>query len=109
MEQLGDDSHRFASELSTDSQGDPLLKLRGELDMSSAVEFRETIEQLLEKSRKRLVFDLSDLSFMDSSGIAVLVFAANNVDAIEVRHSSPIIKRIVEATGLTDFLRIDQK
>jgi anti-anti-sigma factor len=107
MEQLDPDAPRFECARSTDSQGDPLLELHGELDMQSAVPFRQTIEELIAQGTNRVVFDLKDLVFMDSSGIAVLVYAANSIPSVEVRNSSAIIKRIVEATGLTGFLRID--
>ncbi|MFZ0666660.1 MAG: STAS domain-containing protein [Acidimicrobiales bacterium] len=107
MEQLDPQSPRFECIRSTDFQGDPLLELHGELDMSSATEFRQSIEELISAGVTRVVFDLKDLVFMDSSGIAVLVFAANSISSVEVRNSSSIIKRIVEATGLTGFLRLD--
>jgi anti-sigma B factor antagonist len=110
MEQLDPkdpNDQRFASEQSVDSNGDPVLKLRGELDMMSAVPLRETVEKIAAQHCDRLVFDLSDLEFMDSSGIAVLVYAANNVGTVSLHNASPIIRRIVEATGLTDFLLLD--
>jgi anti-sigma B factor antagonist len=107
MEQLEPSTPGFTSEQSTDPNGNVVLTLRGELDMSSAVKFRQTIEQLVESHDAELVFDLAELAFMDSSGIAVLVYAANNFGPVELRNSSPIIRRIIEATGLTRFLRLD--
>jgi anti-anti-sigma factor len=53
------------------------------------------------------VVDLSELDFMDSSGIAVLIYAVNSIKAIELRNASPIIRRIIEATGLSNVLRLD--
>jgi anti-anti-sigma factor len=44
--------------------------------------------------------------FIDSSGIAVLVRAANHVDTVELHNTQPIVSRIVELTGLSDTLRI---
>jgi anti-anti-sigma factor len=44
---------------------------------------------------------------MDSTGIAVMVYAANKVGNVELRHASNIVRRVVEATGLTDVLRLD--
>jgi anti-anti-sigma factor len=65
------------------------------------------VETLIAEHCERVVFDLSDLEFMDSSGIAVLVFAANSIPQIELRSASPIIRRIIEVTGLSNFLKLD--
>jgi anti-sigma B factor antagonist len=107
MEKVGPQNPRFNSAQSTDSDGSPLLKLRGELDMLSAVNLREIIEELVEYPCDRLVVDLGELDFMDSSGIAVLVYAANSIGTIELRNASPIIRRIIEVTGLSNILKLD--
>jgi anti-anti-sigma factor len=43
---------------------------------------------------------------MDSAGIAVLVRAAGEVGAVQIRNPSPIVRRVIEVTGLTGVLRI---
>jgi anti-sigma B factor antagonist len=107
MEKLGPDDKRFLSAKTSDPDGTPVLELRGELDMVSAVTLRETVETLVADNCDHVVFDLTGLQFMDSSGIAVLVFAANKITRIELRKASPIIRRIIEVTGLQSFLRLD--
>ena len=107
MENVEPQSPRFSSAQSTDSGGSPLLKLRGELDMLSAVDLRKIVEGLVDQHCNHLVFDLSELDFMDSSGIAVLIYSANSIGTIELRSASPIIRRIIEATGLSNVLRLD--
>jgi len=108
MEQLTPSEPRFASSMSTDDQGDTVLKLSGELDMSSAGALRESIEALIADGCRKVVFDLDELSFMDSSGIAVLVFAANNIGDVRLINASSIIRRIIDATGLSAVLKLDQ-
>jgi anti-anti-sigma factor len=55
-------------------QGDTVVKLCGELDIASAPDLREQLLVMLDRHQpRRLVLDLSDLEFMDSSGTAVLV------------------------------------
>jgi anti-sigma B factor antagonist len=107
MEELDISETNFAIVQSRDDVGDLLLTLTGELDISSAESFRTAVERLVEGGPARLVFDLTDLTFMDSSGIAVMVYAANKVGAVELRHASTIIRRIVEATGLSEILKLD--
>jgi len=104
--ELAQGEPRLAIEQSADEDGNPVIVLRGELDISSADTVRETLSSVLASRPERLVFELGELAFIDSSGIAVLVLASNNVDAVELHHTQPIVSRIVELTGLTDTLRI---
>jgi anti-sigma B factor antagonist len=53
-------------------QGAHLLVVRGELDISSAPKFRESVSAA-EGEAARLVMDLSELEFIDSSGLQVLL------------------------------------
>ena len=52
------------------------------------------------------MFDVSGLKFMDSTGIAIMVHAANQVPEVEVRHPSRAIRQVIEITGLTDRFHI---
>ena len=48
--------------------------LDGELDDRAAGRLRTEIDAIMDESRvKRLVFDVSDLDFMDSSGIGLII------------------------------------
>jgi anti-sigma B factor antagonist len=50
-----------------------VLDVAGEVDLSTAPELRSRIEGLADDGCRRLVVDLADVSFMDSSGLSVLV------------------------------------
>lgn len=51
-----------------------VVSLSGELDHHSAKELKNMIEELIKnRSVKNLIFDFSNLSFMDSSGIGVVL------------------------------------
>ena len=52
-----------------------IIKLSGELDAATAPQLKETIEKVAEAKPKRLVFDVSELEFMASAGLRVLIFA----------------------------------
>ena len=78
----------------------PVLAISGELDLASVDSVRKGIEPYLSARPDRMVFDLSGLGFMDSSGIALLVQVANRVDRVELTGVSPIVRRVLEATGL---------
>ena len=50
------------------------LKLVGELDHHNAEKMRKKLDrEILENGAETVIFDLSDLTFMDSSGIGVLL------------------------------------
>ena len=71
-----------------------IVRLSGELDQREAAEVRRTLDELLEDSGiRRLVFDLSMLRFMDSSGIGLII---GRYKRIRRRNGS------VAVTGLDD-------
>ncbi len=51
-----------------------LVKLRGRLNLGEAVDrFRETVDDLMGSGDTRILLDLSDVPWIDSSGIGLLV------------------------------------
>jgi anti-anti-sigma factor len=90
-----------------DPSGVPLVKVSGEVDISNADQLAETVSAITSSRPERIVFDLNDLRFMDSAGIAVLLGAAAKVSSVGVRNPSPAVRRVVELTGLTDVLSIE--
>ncbi len=83
-----------------------VIRLSGELDMISVERVRAVIDKALAGQNERLIFDVSELEFMDSSGIALLISVTRKVPAVEVRNPTAIVRRIIELTGLTEILRM---
>ena len=55
-------------------RGTLTVRLSGELDQRMAARVREEIDALIDDQRvRRLVFDVSGLDFMDSSGIGLII------------------------------------
>jgi anti-sigma B factor antagonist len=50
-----------------------VLKVKGRLDAVAAPELRPTIDKLVEERQKHVVFDLSELQMIDSSGVGAIV------------------------------------
>jgi anti-sigma B factor antagonist len=86
-----------------------VVSVAGELDMATAPGLQDQITDLLEKGRSRLVFDLSELSFCDSTGLSVFVRARNSADEAGgvVRLAAPRrgVLRILEVSGLVEVLQ----
>lgn len=89
-----------------EEDGTPVVWLSGELDLTSAGQFSTAIDAALGRDPDRLIVDASGLTFMDSSGIVLLITAAQRVRELQVRDPSPIVRRLIELTGLTKVLRI---
>jgi ABC-type transporter Mla MlaB component len=47
----------------------PVVVVDGEVDIATAPELAEAVAEALEKLPRTLVFDLADVTFLDSSGI----------------------------------------
>jgi len=95
------------AEISIDPSGVPVIRLAGEIDMSNVDALRTVIEPVMESAPARVDFDLAGLEFMDSSGIALLLRVAAKTQTVRVREPSPIVRRLIEATGLTEILPIE--
>ena len=50
-----------------------LLAVRGEIDIAVAPEFRESVATATDEDTRKVVMDLSEVEFMDSSGLQVLL------------------------------------
>jgi len=108
MAQLDDGASRATVERDPDPTGEPVIRICGEVDMSNVVTVENDITNALTDRPPRVVLDLSELDFIDSSGIAVLLRAAEKTERLELRNPSSTVQRIIEATGLTDVLPLEQ-
>ena len=54
-----------------------------------------------------IVFDMTDLTFMDSTGLTVLLMAVHGGHAVRLRRPTSIVRRIIKITGLDDTLPIE--
>jgi anti-sigma B factor antagonist len=87
-----------------EESGARVVRVTGEVDMSNAGDIREVVDQVTATGVDRLIFDLGGLEFIDSSGLAVLLAAAQRVPSVQLRNPSPIVRRVVEVTGLSETL-----
>lgn len=86
-----------------------VLHVVGELDTLTSPLLQARIGEQLAETRT-LVLDLSDVTFLGSAGLAVLVGAKDDADARGVRlwivPGSRIVKRALEATGLLSLFSV---
>jgi anti-sigma B factor antagonist len=98
---------RVEVEVHADPTGVQIVALSGELDCSNAESLQERLGSMPPQPAQPLIFDLTGLRFMDSAGIAVLISATNRASGVSLRNPSPVIRRVLEATGLSDLFSIE--
>lgn len=79
-----------------------IVKLKGELDVASSIQARDIFKGLIDKGKVNIIIDFSDVTFIDSSGLGIIVVAYRNVKekggAIKFANVSPRIKKLFEIT-----------
>ena len=107
---MSDDTpEELSVEVLSDS-GVPVLVVRGELDAYSAPTLDAVVEQVLAKGAQRLVLDLGEVGFIDSSGLRSMIRARKQVGdeagALQIRDPQPSTVRLLEITGLTEHFPV---
>jgi anti-sigma B factor antagonist len=99
------------SRVERDGGGAARLRLTGELDLSTAPQLTTAIEDLAAAGETRLLLDLTDLTFCDSTGMAVFVRGDNQAAAdggwLRLTGANGRVERVLRVTGLADVLRHD--
>ncbi|HWI05297.1 MAG TPA: STAS domain-containing protein [Acidimicrobiales bacterium] len=86
------------------------MQLVGELDMSTAPQFREQLLRLVSDGATLVTVDLSELAFVDSTGLSVLITGLKRLrqqgGEMALRSPTPGTRRVLEITGLTEVFSI---
>ena len=88
-----------------------LLELSGELDHHGAHNALRELEMALDAALPRkLVLDFGDVTFMDSSGIALILRAQQRMQLLDgsllVRNIPSQAKRVLDAAGVSRLITI---
>jgi anti-sigma B factor antagonist len=88
-----------------------VLVVGGEIDYDTSPELRERIAASIDAGGRRLVLDLSAVTFVDSTAIGVLAGAAATLDEVGggspaaiCRH--PNVLQILEITGIDNVISV---
>ena len=67
---------------STAQSGEIIIKLRGEMDAGGCIQIRPEIENLINMDNcSNMALDLAQVSFLDSSGVGLIVFLYKRLKA----------------------------
>jgi len=89
-----------------------IVRLSGELDHHTAEELREQVTDVLEnRGIRHIVLNLRQLTFMDSSGLGVILGRYKQIKNVGgqmvVCAVSPTVKRLFDMSGLFKIIRFE--
>ena len=93
-----------------------LIAVSGRIDAASAPQLKQQIDSVFEEGRYRVVLDLSDLEYISSPGLRVLIEARKrarewkftDIEGGDIRivHMPPRVKEVFDLTGFTALFDI---
>ncbi|MCX5796083.1 MAG: STAS domain-containing protein [Elusimicrobia bacterium] len=86
------------------------LAIRGRLDASSAAQAEQVVADFLRGSGKKLILDLTELDYISSAGLRVLLMADKGLQqksgALALCGLKPNVKEVLDVSGFTALFRI---
>jgi len=87
-----------------------LVSVRGEIDLFTAPEFKQRINAAIESGVPRVVVDLREASFIDSSSLGILISAHKRLrlrgDLLVISCDVPAVLNTFTITGLDGVLAL---
>jgi anti-anti-sigma factor len=85
------------------------VRVRGDVDIQTAPQLQALLDGAIERGARLVLLDLSDVDFLDSSGLRVILAAAEQLRALEgsllLEGASPAVAQVLEMTGVIEHLR----
>ncbi len=92
------------------ANGAAVVKLAGEIDMSHSPGVHQTLVEVLENRPTRLIIDLTEVTYMDSSGVGILVDALRRVRVSGAKLAlvavAPRVLSVLQITKLDQFFEM---
>ena len=98
--------------LSEDALGDGrhVVAVRGEIDLFTAPELKKTLQEAIENGAARVVVDLTETTFLDSTALGVLIGAVKRLRSrdgqLVIVNTDTNIAKTFEITGLDQIFTI---
>ena len=94
------------------AKGRVVLAVRGEVDIVTAPELAAILDAVIDRGHRIVVLDLSELEFMDASGLRVIIHGAQRLapagGELALRSPSRLVLRMLDITGLTSLVGLEQ-
>ena len=93
-----------------ESNGTPVLAVRGEIDVATAPQLRERLLSRADHDHVIVIVDMTDVSFVDSTALGVIVSGAKRLRSgggdLRLVVTEPHIAKVLAITGLTEVFQI---
>ena len=90
----------------------PVVRLVGEVDMATSPAVKNILAELVEGGHLAVIVDLSEVTFMDSSGLHTLVDAQRRLSdsggKVVLRKPGPAVDRLLQITGMSLMFHLDE-
>jgi anti-sigma B factor antagonist len=90
--------------------GNVILEIQGEIDLYASPQLRERFGELAGKKQHKVVINLKNVTYIDSSGLATFIEAYQKLSAVNGKlalcHLSETVKGVFEIARLEDVLTI---
>ena len=87
-----------------------IFDINGEIDLYNAPEIKEKIKEEMNKNKVNIIINLDKVSYIDSSGIGVLISSLSNLKkvggALKLINVYASVRKVFELTKLTSFFDI---
>jgi anti-anti-sigma factor len=100
------DGDSAAFEVAADRAGTATVTVRGDLDVANIDALADAVDPVIARGVERLVVDVGQLRFADSSAIALWVRWATTVKHVELRDPSPLLRKVINSMGLGAKLQV---
>jgi anti-anti-sigma factor len=91
-------------------EGTPVIRAEGEIDLSSVDEFRSAASTVVRLKPPAVIFDLREVSYIDSSGLGVLVATRRHLGSdgsgVTVVTGQDAVLQTLQITGLDRIFRV---
>ena len=89
-----------------------VLKLAGRLGVGSySQELQWKVEELLKQNEKKVVMDFTDLKYIDSTGLGIVVFCSGKLSEsggeLRVAGANPTIRNLFKITRIEKVMNLD--
>ena len=89
-----------------------VVEVRGEVDVFTAPKLRERIIELVERGRRNVIVDLAGVTFMDSTGLGILVGCLKRIKeqggSLALAGPQRPVMRVLTITGLARVFPIHE-
>ncbi|WP_406070539.1 STAS domain-containing protein [Micromonospora sp. NBC_01638] len=87
-----------------------VLEVRGELDMATAPQLRESLQRLVDAGDRQVIVDLAEVGFMDSSALGALVVMFKTLRDVGGRLSlaaaQPAVRSVLTVTSVDRAIQV---